>query len=89
MILINMEIPKNCKECRLKYIDELGTATCMPDSEEMSITDVTLNMRFDERPVWCPLTEVEPYGAVLYKEKIKQPIVDENQMTWEEYDDRD
>ena len=60
MVLIKgMDMPESCEAC------ELSDIICLVLRKGIS-RDIG-----ELRPRWCPLTDVEPYGAVgtLYKEK--------------------
>lgn len=64
MVLIkDMDMPEGCAACRLKSY-QYG---------ECNVTHKRIHTwinRTDDKPEWCPLTEVEPYGpeGTLYKE---------------------
>lgn len=62
MILIkDMAMPFNCDRCRLK---DTRYNECRVKWKKLSLYD-------NNKPKWCPLIEIEPYGpeGTLYKEK--------------------
>jgi hypothetical protein len=67
MVMINMEKPAGCNECRLKDYDHIE---CKPARKKLPWTAA-----MDEcaPPEWCPLIEIEVYAKTkhrtLYKEK--------------------
>ena len=55
-VKIDMEMPKNCNECRLNILHTFEYK-CTALSEKEQATVVIKNI--DERPFWCPLQEVK------------------------------
>lgn len=53
-VKIDMEMPKNCNECRLN-IFQAFEYKCTALSKKEQETVVLKNI--DERPFWCPLQE--------------------------------
>ena len=67
MVLIkSMELPKSCGHCSLK---DYRFCSCCVNGKRIPTWGMMAAV--NERPTWCPLTEVEPYGpeGTLYKEK--------------------
>ena len=49
-VLIDMEMPQNCGECRLRVVN---WCFALPDDDESGI-----GITFDRRPDFCPLIEL-------------------------------
>ena len=64
VIVKNMEMPKNCKSCPLRY-SSTGYAWC-------DITGASLALEIDMRDYTCPLVEIPtPHGRLIDADAIQ------------------
>ena len=69
VIVKNMEMPKNCKSCPLRY-SSTGYAWC-------DITGASLALEIDMRDYTCPLVEIPtPHGRLIDAEKLMMSLAD-------------
>ena len=70
VIVKDMEMPKNCKSCPLRY-SSTGYAWC-------GITGASLALEIDMRDYTCPLVELPPHGRLGDLDELKTafPICD-------------
>lgn len=59
MILIDMEMPKRCEDCRLRHRDQLSVIVTDRCSYNWKSVDPYTFGKLD-RPNWCPLKEPKP-----------------------------
>lgn len=68
-VYINMEMPKNCLDCRL--VDVEFSFCHGVDSYD------TGNHNTDkERPEWCPLVEIPPHGRLIDADAMEKTMSD-------------
>jgi len=71
VIVKNMEMPKNCKSCPLRY-SSTGYAWC-------DITGASLALEIDMRDYTCPLVEIPtPHGRLIDADELKSRLVLDN-----------
>ena len=60
MILLDMDMPKSCAECRLLQVASgmRQFCKCLPDGRYFDDNDK--EWMINQRPNWCPLKEQEP-----------------------------
>ena len=65
-VLIYMEMPKSCFECKL--LDYTDTFKCRVRFESLA-GEHGINI---SRPDWCPLIEIPPHGRLIDADALKQ-----------------
>ena len=70
IIVRGMEMPTDCRECRLmEYHCSTGETWCAP--AERILTVDFKPIPFDGRPDWCPLVEIKtPHGDLIDRQKL-------------------
>ena len=65
VLVKNMEMPKDCRECRLmEYHSHLGETWCAPAVGLLAVNFKPIP--FDGRPDWCPLVELpKKHGRLI------------------------
>ena len=63
ILIQGMEMPKNCKNCPLRY-SSTGYAWC-------DITGESLALEIDMRDDTCPLIELPPHGRLIDADAIQ------------------
>lgn len=83
---INMEMPKNCGECRMHFLGDPDYVCCSITNRIPKIVAKYNNSKIDldarkksimavQRPDWCPLIEVpEPHGDLIERETIHELV---------------
>ena len=78
VLVKNMEMPKDCRECRImEYHSNLGETWCAPAVGLLAVNFKPIP--FDGRPDWCPLVELpEKHGRLIdadaFAKRIKSII---------------
>jgi len=71
VLVKGMEMPKDCRECRLmEYHSNLGETWCAPAVELLAVNFESIP--FDGRPDWCPLVELKPHGDLIDRNDLKK-----------------
>ena len=80
ILIKDMEMPKNCDECRFcvnGFTDDAPMYECAVQSyENVSVLVESGGKPFDFRPDWCPLTELPPHGRLVDADKLMMSIAD-------------
>ena len=77
VLVKNMEMPKDCRECRLmEYHSNLGETWCAPAVGLLAVDFKPIP--FDGRPDWCPLVELKPHGRLIDADETLKRYCTEN-----------
>lgn len=70
VIVKGMEMPKDCRECRMmEYHERTGKTWCKP--ADGLLADTYRPIMYDGRPDWCPLVELpEHHGDLIDRQKL-------------------
>ena len=70
VIVKGMEMPKDCRECRMmEYHERTGKTWCKP--ADGLLADIYRPIMYDGRPNWCPLVELpEKHGRLIDAEAL-------------------
>ena len=65
VIVKGMEMPKDCRECRMmEYHERTGKTWCKP--ADGLLADTYRPIMYDGRPDWCPLVEIPSCDSCKY-----------------------
>lgn len=75
VIVRGMEMPKDCRECRLmEYHCSTGETWCAP--ADGLLAEIFKPIPFDGRPDWCPLAELpEKHGDLIDRQTLKDAVL--------------
>lgn len=76
VIVKGMEMPKDCRECRMmEYHERTGKTWCKP--ADGLLADTYRPIMYDGRPDWCPLVELpEHHGRLFDQDDVKAVLYD-------------
>ena len=60
-VLINMDMPNNCRDCPLEDVYE---------GYNCRIVEKSAKLGLEGRPPWCPLVYVPPHGDLIEESKV-------------------
>ena len=75
-ILINMEMPKNCDECRIMIYEDTN---CISVHELFCGCPIVFRahpQHEENRPDYCPLIEVPKHGDLIDRDVLKSQVED-------------
>jgi len=85
IIVKNMQMPKDCRECRMmEYHERTGKTWCKP--ADGLLADTYRPIMYDGRPDWCPLVEIpEKHGRLVDADKLMAIFSDRLERVAERY----
>ena len=75
IIVKNMQMPKDCRECRMmEYHERTGKTWCKP--ADGLLADTYRPIMYDGRPDWCPLVELpEHHADLIDRDALKNAVL--------------